>query len=124
MYRVTPITYFINTIVSTSIAGVELTCTTNEILQFNPPRGQSCGAYLADYINEMGGKLFNPDATQACQFCPVSTTDGLIARLGIAYADRWRNLGITLVYSVVNVAGALLLYWYFRVPRGVRWAKA
>jgi ATP-binding cassette, subfamily G (WHITE), member 2, PDR len=124
MYRVTPITYFINALVSTGISGVEVTCTTEEILQFDPPSGQSCSAYLADYINEAGGRLFNADATQECQFCPVSSTDSLIARLGIDYGDRWRNFGITLVYSIFNVAGALLLYWSFRVPKGVRREKA
>ena len=123
MYRVTPITYFTNAMVSTGISGVEVTCTAQEILKFDPPSGQSCGTYLTDYINAMGGKLFNADATRECQFCPVSTTDSLIARLGIDYGDRWRNLGITLIYSVVNVAGALFLYWCFRVPKGARRGK-
>lgn len=123
MYRVTPLTYFINAIVSTGISGVEVTCTTKEVVKFDPPNGQSCSAYLTDYIHEMGGRLFNPDATKECQLCPVSSTDSLIARLGIDYGDRWRNLGITLVYSVVNVVGALLLYWCFRVPKGVRREK-
>ena len=123
MYRATPITYFVNALVSTGISGVEVTCATKEVLQFNPASGQSCSAYLADYINEMGGRLLNADATEECQYCPVSSTDSLLVSLGVNYGDRWRNLGITLVYSVVNVAGALLLYWTFRVPIGVRREK-
>ncbi|ERF69401.1 hypothetical protein EPUS_05946 [Endocarpon pusillum Z07020] len=123
MYRITPITYFINALVSTGISGVEITCTAQDVLQFDPPGGQNCGHYLTDYINEMGGKLFNPDATEECQYCPVSTTDNLIARLGIDYRDRWKNFGITLIYSAVNVAGALLLYWCFRVPKRIHREK-
>ncbi|KAI9876910.1 MAG: hypothetical protein M1830_005311 [Pleopsidium flavum] len=124
MYRVTPVTYFINTLVSTGLSGVEVICTTNEILEFDPANGQDCGSYLKEYMNQAGGSLLNPQATQECQFCPVSSTDSLLAALGIYYEDRWRNFAITLVYSFVNVAGALCLYWLFRVPKGARCRNA
>lgn len=120
MYRVTPVTYFINAMVSTGLAGVRVTCSANEILKFDPPEGQNCGSYLKEYMNEMGGSLLNPNATQQCRFCPVSTTDNLLATLGIYYGDRWRNFAITVAYSVVNVVGALCLYWLLRVPKGAR----
>lgn len=120
MYRVTPVTYFINALVSTGLAGVDITCASNEILKFDPIEGQSCASYLQDYINIAGGSLLNPEATQQCQFCPFSNTDSLLATLGIYFEHRWRNYAITIVYSVVNAAGALFLYWLFRVPKGAR----
>jgi len=124
MYRTTPLTYFISGIVSTGISGVEVQCTEKEILRFVSPDGQNCGAYLQDYINENGGRLLHHDTAQQCQFCPVSNTDSLIARIGIHYDDRWRNFAITLAYSAINIAGALFLYWCFRVPQAFRRKKA
>ncbi len=120
MYRVTPVSYFINVLVSTGLAGVGVTCAANEILNFDPPDGQDCGSYLKEYINEVGGALLNPGATQQCQFCPVSDTDSILATLGIYYDVRWRNYAITVAYSIFNVVGALCLYWLFRVPKGAR----
>ena len=120
MYRATPVTYFINTIVATGLAGVEVFCAPTEILRFDPAEGQTCATYLKDYINDFGGRVLNPNATQQCQFCTVSDTDSLLAALWIYYGDRWRNFAITLVYSAFNVAGALFLYWLARIPKGAR----
>ena len=117
MYRATPVTYFINAIVSTGIAGVDLVCAANELVTFNPPSSQSCGAYLEDYLSYAGGRLLNPSASQQCQFCPVASTDDVLATLGIFYDDRWRNLFVSLAYSVFNVGAALALYWLFRTPK-------
>lgn len=120
MYRSTPITYFVNAIVSTGIAGVRVQCSAKEIVRFDPPLGQICGSYLQDYIVQAGGTLLNPTATRQCQLCPVSTTDDVIAQIGVFYHDRWMDFGLSLVYSVLNVIGALVLYWAFRVPKGAR----
>jgi len=123
MYRATPITYFVNAMVSTGIAGAEVQCSAEEMVQFNPPTGQACGLYLHDYLLEAGGSLSNPNALRDCQVCPVSSTDSLLARFGILYHDRWRNLGVSLTYSIFNVVGALTLYWLLRVPKKVRRAE-
>ncbi|KAL9030670.1 MAG: hypothetical protein Q9196_001236 [Gyalolechia fulgens] len=123
MYRSTPITYFVNAMVSTGLAGVTVKCSTAELVEFDPPATATCGQYLRGFATQAGGALLNPDATQQCQFCTVSTTDALIARLGIFYQNRWRNFGISLAYCVINIVGALLLYRLFRVPFGVHRAR-
>lgn len=117
MYRSTPITYFVKAIVATGIAGVQVQCSAKEIVQFDPPSGQTCGSYLKRYLIAASGTLLNPDATEQCHLCPVSTTDDVIARIGTSYQNRWRNAGITISYSIINIVGALLLYWLFRVSR-------
>lgn len=122
MYHVSPITYFVSAIMSTGTAGVSIVCTAAEMLTFDPPPPQSCAQYLADYLQSAGGDLLNPDALRRCQLCPVSSTDNVLALLGIDYGDRWRNFGITWVYNVVNVIGALALYWLLRVPKGPKWS--
>lgn len=118
MYRVTPVTYFINALVPTGIAGVSVVCAANEIVSFDPPSGQICSSYLKEYMSYAGGSLLNPTATQRCDFCRAADTDSVLAALGIYFGDRWRNFAISLIYSAVNVAGALCLYWLFRVPKG------
>ena len=118
LYRSTPMTYFVSSIVSTGVAGIDVICTAKELVRFDPPSGQDCISYLSAYMTDAGGTLPNPSATQQCEFCPIGKTDDLLATLGIYFRYRWRNFGITLVYSVFNVAGALLLYWLVRVPKG------
>lgn len=119
MYRSTPITYFVNGMASTGLAGVTVKCSTAELVEFDPPTAAACGQYLRDFITRAGGTLLNPESTRQCQFCPVSTTDIVIARLGIFYHQRWRSFGITLAFSIINIAGAFLLYRLFRVQFGV-----
>jgi ATP-binding cassette, subfamily G (WHITE), member 2, PDR len=120
MYRTTPISYFINPLISTGLAGVPVTCADNEIVSFDPPSAETCGSYLAEYLDSVGGKLLNHDATTSCKMCPVADTDDVLASLEIDFSDRWRNFAITLVYIVVNVGLALLLYWAARVPKGTK----
>src|SRR5436190_1925256 len=117
MLRVTPLTYFVGGTVSTGIGHTPISCSAKEMVHFDPPGGMSCASYLAEYISYAGGSLFNPESTANCQFCPASNTDDVLAVLGIRYEDRWRNFGLTLVYSVINVLGALALYWLFRMPK-------
>ena len=119
MYRATPLTYFTSAMVSTGISGVQIQCAQNEILTFDTPDGQVCSTYLEDYINQYGGQILNSATSQQCHLCPVSDTDSLIAAIGISYENRWRDFGITLAYSVINIVGALILYWCFRVPKTV-----
>lgn len=120
MYRATPVTYFVSAMISTGISGINITCSTAELVRFSPPRSENCGSYLAEYISYAGGTLLDPNATEECRFCPISTTDSLLATLGIDVTARWRNLGISLVYTATNILGSLLLYWVVRVPKGAK----
>ena len=63
MYYATPLTYFINVLVSTGLSGVEIICTAKEILRFDPASGQSCSSYLKEYMHAAGGSLLNLQAT-------------------------------------------------------------
>lgn len=118
MYRATPINYFVSAMIATGVSGVDVVCSPNEIIQLNPPIGQNCGSYLMEYIRLTRGNLLNPAAEEHCQVCIASRTDAILASLGIHFQARWRNFGITLAYSIINVVGATILYWLFRVPKG------
>lgn len=117
MHRATPVTYIVSALLSAGVASVDIVCAANEIVQFDPPRGQDCISYLSVYINRAGARLLNPQASDGCQICPVANTDAILAGLGIYSQHRWRDFAISLVYSVVNILLALLLYWLFRAPK-------
>lgn len=118
MYRSTPVTYFLSAIVSTGMAGTDVVCSEDEIVKLNTPINTSCGIYLAKVLSSSGGRLLNPNALDQCCVCPIARTDDVLATLGIFYNERWRNFGISILSSVVNVATSFGLYWLFRVPKG------
>lgn len=117
MYRVSPFTYLVSGIMSTALHNVPVVCSSIEFLRFDPINGQTCGAYMSDYIKTAGGYIVDPDATSGCAFCPLANTDAFLKLVNSDYGDRWRNFGILWVYIVVNVFGALFFYWLVRVPK-------
>jgi len=117
MYRVSPFTYLVSGILSTGLANTNVQCADIEYLHFQPRSGQTCGEYMANYINAQGGYLENTSATSDCSFCTASSTNVYLEQLSSTYADRWRNFGIMWVFIIFNVFGAITLYWLARVPK-------
>ena len=123
MYRVSPITYFVNALVGPAIGAAPLNCSASEILSIVPPNGTTCGQYLAEYLSNSMANLLNSQATDICQVCPYSNTETILDTLGIEYGNRWRSFGITLVYSFVNVLLMFGFYWLCRVPKSPKVAR-
>jgi ABC-type multidrug transport system permease subunit len=46
-----------------------------------------------------------------------TNVDSLLAYFGIHVADRWWQWGVTVVYNVINIGIAILLYWAVKVPK-------
>lgn len=122
MYRVSPLTYTIGGLASTSIAGRVVNCADRELARFDPPSSQTCSQYLSDYFSSGApGQLLNPDATADCRYCPFSISDQFLAGVGIRYVNRWRDFGIGWAFIIFNIAAVVLLYYMFRVRR---WSPA
>jgi ATP-binding cassette subfamily G (WHITE) protein 2 (PDR) len=119
MYRVSPFTYLVDAMLSVGIANTNVTCASNEYLNFEPARGD-CGTYMQPYINNFGGYLLDPGATNNCSFCTVRSTNVFLASVSSSYSHRWRNFGIMWVFVVFNVFAALALYWFLRMPKGAK----
>ncbi|SCU82127.1 LANO_0B05182g1_1 [Lachancea nothofagi CBS 11611] len=118
MYRVSPITYFIDGVLSTGVANADVHCADYEMVRFTPPAGQTCGQYMSRYIETTGtGYLDDPSAMDECKFCSVSDTNEFLKAVTSSYDHRWRNYGIFLVFIFVNFALASFLYWLMRVPK-------
>ncbi|PKX99341.1 pleiotropic drug resistance family ABC transporter [Aspergillus novofumigatus IBT 16806] len=117
MYRLSPFTYLVSSVLSVGLAGTSVKCSDIEILHVPPPQGQNCSSFLDAYVQMSHGRLLNPEATANCQVCPVADTDTFLAQLSISYSDRWRNVGLLFVYIVFNIFAAVFLYWLIRVPK-------
>lgn len=117
MYYVSPFTYLVGGMLSTAVANTDVICASNEWVQFTPPNGTTCIKFMESYIDQVGGKLQVEQATDKCNFCPISSTNVFLSAVNIDYADRWRNFGLLWVYIFFNMAAALFVYWLARMPK-------
>ncbi|ETS79847.1 hypothetical protein PFICI_07376 [Pestalotiopsis fici W106-1] len=118
MYRVSPFTYWIDGMISTQLHERDVVCSAAETSVFNPPAGQSCGDYMADWLNTVPpppGTLQNPDAMADCRYCSISVADQFLAGNQMSWDHRWRNFGILFAYMIFNIAITIGTYWAFRV---------
>ncbi|KAM0525530.1 hypothetical protein ACHAPE_000237 [Trichoderma viride] len=117
MYRVSPFSYLVNGMLSVGVANTVVNCADNEFVRMQPPSGETCGKYLATFVNATGGNLLNPDSTTECVYCSISETNTYLASIGSHYSERWRNFGLIWVYIVFNIFAALGVYWLARMPK-------
>nr|AET72446.1 ATP-binding cassette transporter ifT1 [Cordyceps fumosorosea] len=116
MLTVSPFRYMISGMLAVAVANTDVVCADNEIVTLQP-LGGTCIEYLGAYIDKVGGKVLNENATQDCQFCTISDTNTYLAGVNSYYKDRWRNFGILWVYVIFNIFAALFIYWLARVPK-------
>ncbi|KAL3233195.1 Uncharacterized protein RNJ44_05111 [Nakaseomyces bracarensis] len=118
MYRVSPLTYLIDGLLSTGVANVGIKCSNYELLKFSPPANQTCAEYIGPYLKSAGtGYLADPTATDMCRLCPYSHTNDYLKTVSSSYHHRWRNYGIFIAFIVFNYVAGVFLYWLARVPK-------
>ncbi|ODV77050.1 multidrug resistance protein [Suhomyces tanzawaensis NRRL Y-17324] len=123
MYRCNPMTYLIQGMLSTGLAGTEVNCSDTELLRFNPPSGQTCGTYMENFLKFAGGNLLNGNASSNCRYCPMKTTDDFLKSVNTLFSERWRNFGILICFIAANILLTIFFYWLARVPKGNREKK-
>ncbi|POS78197.1 hypothetical protein DHEL01_v203413 [Diaporthe helianthi] len=120
MYRVSPITYIVSAMLSAGVARNTVTCSDLELLVFQPRANQTCAQYLESFPV---GAVYNPSATENCQYCPMASTDQFLASIDTFYDNRYRDYGLIWAYIVFNVFAAFFVYWLLRVPKKGNWRK-
>ncbi|KAF7984807.1 hypothetical protein HWV62_11820 [Athelia sp. TMB] len=104
MYRLSPYTYLVEGLVGQAVGKIEVTCAPQELVTLQPPSGQTCGSYMESYLTNVGGYLNNPNATSACEFCSIRTTDQFLENnFNIFYSHHWRNLGLLVAFIAFNI---------------------
>ncbi|KAH8727674.1 opaque-specific ABC transporter CDR3 [Phaeosphaeriaceae sp. PMI808] len=124
MYRVNPMTYLVSSFMAVTMGQAPASCSSTEFQTFFAPANQTCAEYMRDYISMAGGFLRDPKAVNECQYCQMDSTNQFLLRIHSSWDTRWRDFGLLWVYVVFNVAGAIGLYWLFRVPKGKKVKKA
>lgn len=118
MWYLSPFTYLIAGWAGTGLADRPVICAQNELAIFNPPSGQTCGSYLARYLDSGApGALLNPAASTGCEYCPIRNANQFLASSRIYPSEQYRNMGIMFVYIAFNVFAAISMYYIFRVRR-------
>ena len=123
MYRCNPFTYFIQGVLSTSLANTEVVCSKEELLLITPLLGKTCQEFMGPYIETAGGYLIDPNATSVCQYCRMGTTNTFLESINALFSERWRNFGLFVSFIVINMILTTFLYWLARVPKGNREKK-
>jgi ABC-type multidrug transport system permease subunit len=73
LYYLDPFNYLIGGLLGTIVWDVQVKCKSEEFTSFNPPAGQTCGGYMADFLGSNTGYVENGNATSACRYCPYET---------------------------------------------------
>lgn len=87
LYRVSPFTYLVSSLLSTSVGNSSVTCASNELLTFDPPSNETCATYMAAQISAAGGYLQpgTESNTANCLYCSTGSTNDYLAQIGIHY---------------------------------------
>lgn len=75
MYYITPFTYWIGGILSTTLSGQPVVCSEADLNYFNAPPGQTCAQYAGEWIQGTTGYLANGSATGSCGYCQYEFGD-------------------------------------------------
>lgn len=94
-------------------------CSDRDLVKFSPPSGQTCGEYMANYLNNGGpGYIVDENATDMCGYCNYKSGPEYY---GTIYqwdaANKWRDLGIIFAFFVFNVFLFIGLCWWKRKGR-------
>ncbi|KAI9363806.1 ABC-2 type transporter-domain-containing protein [Pilaira anomala] len=122
MYWLNPFHYFIEGLTVNELSYVTTECNDRDLAKFLPPPGQTCGEYTDSFFTSGGpGYLTNPNAMQPelCGYCGFkSGTEFYETSFGWDVANKWRNIGIIILFFVFNIfCFGGLVYWNRRGRR-------
>ncbi|KAL5344219.1 hypothetical protein ACLOAV_010837 [Pseudogymnoascus australis] len=123
LYYLNPFTYLMGSLLMFTTWDAPVVCSVQEFAIFNAPRNQTCGEYLAEYMQGLGSRsnLSNPDASEGCRICQYKDGTGYLQTLNLMdYSYGWRNTGIVALFVVVGYG----LVYFLMMLRQKRSLKA
>jgi ABC-type multidrug transport system permease subunit len=89
---------------------VTVQCKESEFGVFDPPSGETCGNYMAEFLSQNTGYINNPDATSGCQYCGYSKGSEYLASINLPrHVYGWRDICLTLLFCISSYALVFLL---------------
>ncbi|KAL3419145.1 Brefeldin A resistance protein (ABC-2 type transporter) [Phlyctema vagabunda] len=112
IYYLNPFNYLMGSLLVFTTFDVKVQCADKEFATFNPPSNQTCGEYLADYMQGMGARtnLVNPDATSGCQVCQYRYGSDYLATINLPdYYYGWRDAALVVLFAFSSYGMVYLL---------------
>ncbi|KYQ99842.1 ABC transporter G family protein [Tieghemostelium lacteum] len=105
MYPLNPARYFLEGLVTNVLGNVNVECTTEDLVRFTPPPGQTCQSYTQEFSEYSSGYVTTIDGVDTnCGYCAYKNGEEYYSTLGWTYSNRWRDFGILCAYWVFNIA--------------------
>ncbi|KAI1406119.1 ABC-2 type transporter-domain-containing protein [Hypoxylon fuscum] len=102
LYQLDPFTRLIGGTVTTALADLSVNCKPWELNTFTAPEGQTCGEYMASFLEHGAGYIVD-NATSVCEYCAYKVGNQFYEPLGFSFDLRWRDLGIFLAFVGSNL---------------------
>ncbi|KAG0669884.1 ATP-binding cassette transporter snq2 [Maudiozyma exigua] len=115
MWKASPYTYFVQNLIGVLLHKKPVICSKKEYSYFNPPAGETCGSYMANFLKSNTGYIKNPNDTSNCGYCIYSVGDEYLSYVNAEYSHQWRNFGIYWAYIVFNIFAMVGVYYLIHV---------
>jgi ATP-binding cassette subfamily G (WHITE) protein 2 (SNQ2) len=112
IYYLNPFNYLIGSLLTFTVFDAPVNCADRELAVFDPPSGQTCASYLADYMAGLGSRtnLLNPDATAACRVCEFRRGSDYLYTINLKdYYYGWRDAAIVVIFALSSYGMVYLL---------------
>ncbi|WWD19932.1 hypothetical protein CI109_104404 [Kwoniella shandongensis] len=111
LYYLDPFNYLIGGLLVFPLWDVQVTCKEEEFGIFNPPSGQTCGAYMQTFLSQPNtGYINNPDAMSDCQYCIYKQGSQYLASVNLPkHVYGYRDICITLLFCLSSYGFVFLL---------------
>jgi len=117
LYWMNPFQYLIGGLLVFPLWDQPVQCATEELGRFVPPAGQTCGAYMADFLSRTPGYLTNADAVDVCEYCIYSRGSEYLASLELGRkVYGWRDICLTLLF-VLSSYGLVFIMMKLRTKQ-------
>ena len=110
MYYLNPFNYLMGSLLVFTTFDAKVNCAESEFATFNPPLGETCQSYLADYMVGIGSRtnLVNPEATENCRVCEYRVGSDYLAVINLPdYYYGWRDAALVTLFVF---SGYILVY--------------
>ncbi|KAH9914745.1 uncharacterized protein B0H18DRAFT_1125328 [Fomitopsis serialis] len=114
LYQLNPYTRTLSTMLSTELHGLRVTCKADEFAIFNPPSGQTCEGWGAEFVNTYGGYIDNLQDSTSCRYCQYAVGDQFYEPLDISIHNRWRDAWVLFAFVVFNMLATIVVSRYLR----------